>query len=84
MVITGLTRNQLGSNPSGVRIPPSPPRTQNCYLIISNLPQILPLCVLVLTIKFLSMTLSTASAETLECEEMVINKIWTSMMTSII
>ena len=26
MVITGLTRNQLGSNPTWVRIPPSPPR----------------------------------------------------------
>ena len=26
MVITGLTRNQLGSNPTRVRIPPSPPK----------------------------------------------------------
>ncbi len=25
MVITGLTRNQFGSNPTRVRIPPSPP-----------------------------------------------------------
>ena len=29
------------------------------------------------------MGLSTASGETLECEEMVINKIWTSLRTSI-
>ncbi len=31
MVITGLTRNQLGSNPPRVRIPPSPPKN-NCNL----------------------------------------------------
>lgn len=79
MVITGLTRNQLESNLSGVRIPPSPPQRQNCYLIISNLPQILPLHTLVLTIRILSMTLSTASGETLEWREMVIcgQKTWT-------
>ena len=71
MVITGLTRNQLGSNLSGVRIPPSPPRTQNCYLIISNLPQISPLHALVLTIRILLMALSTVSGEALECEEMI-------------
>ena len=29
MVITGLTRNQLGSNPPRVRISPSPPKKQN-------------------------------------------------------
>ena len=29
VVITGLTRNQLGSNPTWVRIPPSPPEKQN-------------------------------------------------------
>ena len=28
MVITGLTRNQLGSNPPRVRISPSPPKKQ--------------------------------------------------------
>ena len=27
MVITGLTRNQLGSNPPRVRISPSPPKS---------------------------------------------------------
>lgn len=48
------------------------PQRQNCYLIISNLPQISPLHALVLTIRILSMTLSTASGETLECKEMVI------------
>ena len=29
MVITGLTRNQLGSNPPRVRIPPSPPEKRH-------------------------------------------------------
>ena len=29
MVITGLTRNQLGSNPPRVRISPSPPKIRN-------------------------------------------------------
>ena len=53
-------------------------RTQICYPIISNLAKIFPLHALVLTIKILSMGLSTAIGETLEYEEMVINKIWTS------
>ena len=83
MVITGLTRNQLESNLSGVRIPPSPPQRQNCYLIISNLPQILPLHTLVLTIRILSMRLSTVSGETLEWWEMVINEMWTSVTLKI-
>ena len=52
------------------------------YLIILNLPQISPLHALVLTI-ILSMTLSMASGETLEWREMIINKIWTSLRTSI-
>ena len=63
---------------SRVRFPLAVPQRQNCYLIISNSPQISPLHALVLTIKILSMTLSTVSAETLEWWEMVINEIWTS------
>ena len=31
MVITGLTRNQLGSNPPRVRISPSPPEKPTCF-----------------------------------------------------
>ena len=32
MVITGLTRNQLGSNPPRVRISPSPPENNESHL----------------------------------------------------
>ena len=68
---------------SRVRFPLAVPQRQNCYPIISNLPQILPLCALVLMIGILSMALSTVSVETLEWRKMVINKIWTSVRTSI-
>ena len=53
---------------SRVRFPLAVPQQRNCYLIISNLAQISPLCALVLMVSILSMTLSTASGETLECE----------------
>lgn len=68
---------------SRVRFPLAVPQRQNCYPIISNLSQISPLCALVLTIRVLSMALSTVSIEPLEWRKMVINKIWTSVRTSI-
>ena len=41
MVITGLTRNQLGSNPPRVRIPPSPPQSNRNFI---NVAVVLFLC----------------------------------------
>ena len=42
MVITGLTRNQLGSNPTRVRISPSPPEKKRqvwtCRFLMKKIP----------------------------------------------
>ena len=36
VVITGLTRNQFGSNPTRVRIPPAAPRRSKLYIACSD------------------------------------------------